>query len=66
MFQQSQQHSEVWLLYYLLCLWYDGMDIENLEEATTLEVMTKEVLHFDQLRHWQKTGVNWRLLTDFF
>ena len=62
MFQQSQRRSEVWLLYYLLCLWYDDMDIVNLEETTTLEVMTKEVLYFDQLRHWQNTGVNWRLI----
>ena len=66
MSQQSQRRSEVWLLYYLLCLWYDDMDIVKLEETTSLEVMTKKVLHFDQLRHWQNTGVNWRLLTDFF
>ena len=34
-------------------------------ETATLAVLIKEIVHFDQLRHWQKTDVNRRLLTDF-
>ena len=44
------------------------MDIETIGflETATLEVLMKEALHFDQLRHWQKTDANRRLLIDFF
>ena len=44
------------------------MDIETTEsfETATLEVLMKEAVHLDQLRHWQKTDVNRRLLIDFF
>ena len=50
---------------FLPSLWSDDMDIEIIE-IFTLEVLTNKVVHFDQLRHWQKTDVNGRLLIDFF
>ena len=31
-----------------------------------MEVLTKEVIHFDQVRHWQKIDVKRRLLIYFF
>ena len=35
-------------------------------ETATLEVLTKEVAQFDQLKHLQNTDVNRRLQIDFF
>ena len=37
-----------------------------IEGPETCEVLTKNVVHFDQLGGWQKTDVNRRLLIDFF
>ena len=31
-------------------------------ERVTLAVLMKEVVHFDQLRHWRESDVNRRLL----
>ena len=48
-------------------LWSDDMDIETLENFQNIHlVLTKKVVHFDQLRQWQKTDVNRRLLMDSF
>ena len=48
----------------LLSLWSDDMDIKKIKffETVTLEVLTKKVVHFNQLRHWQKTDVIRKLL----
>ena len=35
-------------------------------ETVIRDVLTKKVVHFDQLRHWQKTNLNRRLLIGFF
>ena len=35
-------------------------------ETATLKVLSKEVVQSDQLRHWQNTDYNRRLLIDFF
>ena len=35
-------------------------------KTATLEVLTKKVVHFDQLTYWQMTDANRRLLIDFF
>ena len=43
----------------------DFRDFFGLETAN-LEVLTKEIVHLDYLRHWQNTDVNRRLLVDFF
>ena len=52
----------------IVSLWSDDMDIRPIEflETATLEVLMKETVHFDQLRHWQKADVNKRLLIDLF
>ena len=34
-------------------------------ETATLATFIKEVVYFDQLRYWQETDVNRRLLIDF-
>ena len=44
------------------------MDIETIEvfQNSNLGGTNKKVVHFDKLRHLQKTDVNRRLLIDFF
>ena len=34
-------------------------------ETATLEVLTKVVIQFNQLRHWKNTDINRKLLMDF-
>ena len=52
----------------LLFLWSDKMDIETIEvfQNSNLGGTNKKVVHFDKLRHLQKTDVNRGLLIDFF
>ena len=52
----------------LIMTWSVDMNIETIEisGSAILEILTKEVVRFDQLRHWQNTDVNERLLTDYF
>ena len=42
------------------------MDIETIEIFRNSQLVGTDNVHFDQLRHWQKTDVNRRLLIDFF
>ena len=52
----------------LSSLWSDDIikGLQRFFKTVIMEELTKKVVHFDQLRHRPKTGVNRRLLTDFF
>ena len=59
---------EVEVLIVLPSLWSDDMDkrLQRFFRTVTLDVLIKKVVYFDQMRHWQKTDINKRLLIDFF
>ena len=46
----------------------DDMDIDTKYafQNRNLGVTDQKTVHFNQLRHWQNTNVNRRLLIDFF
>ena len=52
----------------LLSLRSNDMDIEKIKifETVTLEALAKKAVHFDQLRHWQKTNFIRKLLIELF
>ena len=46
--------------------WHVYRDYRVFSEKAALEVMTNKVVHFDHLRHLQKTDVKKKLLIYFF
>ena len=47
---------------------FDDIEIETVEVFQTIHLggTDQKSVYFDQLKHWPKTGVNKRLLIDFF
>ena len=53
-------------IYIFICIYiYIYIYIYILLQTATLEVLMTVVVHFDQLRQWQTTDVNRKLLIDF-
>ena len=57
---------KTWLFFDLYGMMTWIWRLQRFFKTVTLEVLTKKVAHFDQLRHWQKIDVNRKMLVDFF